>query len=147
MPYKDLEKRREFNREYNREYMKASRQANPEKFRLRGEQWRQENPSKRLIHATRQSAKLKNLEHNIDETDLPCPEFCPLLGIKIDYTAGNGKTMLKPSVDRIDPTKGYIKGNVEVMSSLANTMKSKATPEQLITFAKNILKRYENTGT
>lgn len=42
----------------------------------------------------------------------------------------------------IDPTKGYIKGNVEVMSSLANTMKSKATPEQLLHFAQEILKRY-----
>jgi len=143
MPLKDKEEAKKYHREYNRIYMRNWHRDNPEKSKARDIAWRERNPRKRLIFSTKQSARLKELEHNITEDDLQLPEFCPLIGIKIDYSAGNGKTMEKPSVDRIDPSKGYIKGNVELISSLANTMKSKATPEQLIFFAKEILKRYE----
>lgn len=143
MPYKDLEERKRYNREYNRTYMRERRQADPAAARVKETSWRNANPAKRLILCTRQSAKLKVLEHDITADDLSLPEMCPLTGIPIDYSAGTGKTMEKPSVDRIDPDKGYIKGNVEVMSSLANSMKNKATPEQLVFFAKEILRRYE----
>lgn len=142
MPHKDLEARRKYNRDRNRVYMRERRQADPEAARIREADYRERRPAIRLLQSTRQSAKLKELEHNITEADLVLTEFCPYLGIKIDYTAGNGKTMRKPSVDRIDPSKGYIKGNVEVVSSLANTMKNKANKEQLQNFALEILKRW-----
>lgn len=144
MPLKDKEQRKLYHREYNRIYMREWGRNNKERLSKKEANWRGKNPKSRLLSSTRQSARLKGLEHNIEVSDLSLPILCPLLGITIDYSAGNGKTMEKPSVDRIDPSKGYIKGNVEVVSSLANTMKSKATPEQLIYFAKEILKRYEN---
>jgi hypothetical protein len=143
MPYKDLEIRKEYQRNYNREWMRKDYAKNPEKRLAKEVKYRENNPKKRLLYSTRQSAKLKGLSHTITEDDLHLPDICPYLGIPIDYTAGNGKTMSKPSVDRIDSTKGYDNNNVEVMSSLANTMKSKATVEQLILFAKEILRRYD----
>ena len=140
----EKEKQLLYHREYNRKWMLENRKKNGDAVREYDRAWREANPAKRLLAATRQSAKLKGLEHNITAEDIICVPICPLLGIEIDYSAGTGKTLQKPSVDRIDPSKGYIKGNIEVMSGQANLMKNKSTKEELVLFAKNILKRYES---
>ena len=63
------------------------------------------------------------------------PKVCPVLGIELDWGM-NGNQPNSPSLDRIDPTKGYIPGNVMIMSGLANAMKQNATPEQLKQFSR-----------
>ena len=63
------------------------------------------------------------------------PKVCPVLGIELDWGM-NGNQPNSPSLDRIDPTKGYIPGNVMIMSKLANAMKQNATPEQLNQFSR-----------
>lgn len=44
---------------------------------------------------------------------------------------------------KIIPSKGYVKDNIQVLSLLANQMKSNATPEELVKFSKNVLKIYD----
>lgn len=83
-------------------------------------------------------SKKKGMEFNITNEDLFLPEYCPILNIKLDY-AGKLKDH-SPSVDRIDNSKGYVKGNVIVISYLANAMKNKASFEQLRNFSININK-------
>jgi hypothetical protein len=66
---------------------------------------------------------------------------CPYLGIPLVH--GTGKlTRSSPTLDRITPALGYVEGNVEVISYLANAMKRDATEEQLIRFARTVLERY-----
>lgn len=142
MPFKDKEKAREYHREYNRDYMKKSRLENVDKFKERELSWRLDNRLQTLIFASRQTAKKKGLEHTITIEDLEQVAVCPLSGIEIDWGV-SGRHLRNPSIDRIDPNKGYIPGNVEIMSCLGNTMKNNATPEQLVYFAKAILKRYD----
>ena len=41
-----------------------------------------------------------------------------------------------PSLDKINPDKGYMKGNVAFISTKANSIKSDATPKEVIKVAK-----------
>jgi hypothetical protein len=67
-------------------------------------------------------------------------DTCPYLGIPLRH--GTLKlTKHSPTLDRIEPALGYVEGNIEVVSYLANAMKRDATPEQLIRFAREVLRR------
>lgn len=87
-------------------------------------------------------AKELKLPFNLVYDDITPPETCPVFGFKLIRYRG-GRQYDSPSVDRIIPELGYVKGNIQVISSLANTMKQDATKEQLVTFAKWILKEYD----
>ena len=105
--------------------------------------WRRTHPDRHLFCAAKHRAKKNGLEFNIELEDIIIPKYCPFLGVEL--TPSDKK--LKPTsatLDRINSTQGYIKGNIEVISHLANTMKSNATKEQLITFANSIRSRYES---
>lgn len=61
------------------------------------------------------------------------PDYCPALGIKLDYSDGKGKrTDNSPSVDKIIPAKGYTPGNIVVLSWRANRIKNDAEIEELL---------------
>jgi hypothetical protein len=91
------------------------------------------------------TAKRKNLEFDLTLQDLVVPEFCPYLGIRLTQVVGNGVVWDNVSVDRIDSSKGYVKGNVQIMSRKANSMKNMATVEELVVFAKNVLRLHGDT--
>lgn len=75
----------------------------------------------------------KNLDFDIEVSDIIVPEFCPILGLRLEVNRGIKDNSI--SLDRIDSSKGYIKGNILVMSYLANAMKRTADFETLQKFA------------
>ncbi len=116
-----------------------------EKYKRKKLKYKNENYIKIKLITTKMSARARNIEFSIDENDLSIlPEYCPLLNVKIDYEYGNGINLNAASIDRIDNSKGYIKGNVWIISRLANTMKSEATIEQLLEFSNNTIKIFKN---
>jgi hypothetical protein len=67
---------------------------------------------------------------------LSFPLSCPILDVPLDYKK---HTEYSPSIDRIDNSKGYIDGNIQVVSIKANRMKNSATESELIKFAQNVI--------
>jgi len=110
------------------------------------QRWRVKNPASYLYTVAKRRAKIKHIDFNITKEDIIVPTHCPILNIPLmlnmDGTMGGKYNSY--SLDRIDPTKGYIKNNIQVISHLANTMKSYATKEQLILFANWILQEYRD---
>lgn len=99
-------------------------------------EWRKENPEQSLLSNAKQRATSKGLEFDITVSDIVIPEICPYL--KRPFVRG---TMYAPSLDRINPKRGYVKGNIEVISRKANVMKNNASIEELLEFAYTILER------
>ena len=98
-----------------------------------------------MLNNSKQRAKRAGLEHTLTIDDIVIPDFCPVLGIKLE--TGNRKNHYNaPSIDRIDNTKGYIKENIVVVSTRANLLKSDATINELVMVAKfyNELKEKQN---
>jgi len=90
-------------------------------------------------------AKKNGIEFNLDVCDIPMiPEYCPILGIKIIANKLSGPIDSSPSLDRINPKIGYIKGNIRIISNRANRIKADATLEELKLVLKDSQQIYEN---
>jgi len=87
-------------------------------------------PEKVLYHNAKSRSKARGVEFNIEVEDIFMPDKCPILGIPLTIGKGTAHEG-SPSLDRIDPTRGYIKGNIHVISHKANTIKSNATVEEI----------------
>ncbi len=96
------------------------------------------NVHTRLVYTCKTRCKQRNIHFDLKVEDITIPEYCPILGAKLD------KGRYAPSLDRIKPELGYIKGNVRVISKKANTMKNDANFKELLNFANNI-KSYINS--
>ena len=104
---------------------------NPAERKLYSKKWRIANPSKKLLQGAAERAKKNNIEINITIEDIVIPEICPVLGIPLQINSGGKRAASgSPSLDRIDSSKGYVKGNVQVISHRANAIKNDGTIEE-----------------
>lgn len=92
--------------------------------------WKWRNPKRAwatdAVKNARLRAKNKGLPFDItvEYIESILPDKCPVFNTPFVYR-GNGKVVFtSPSLDRIDPVKGYVEGNVVVISSKANNIKS-----------------------
>ena len=94
---------------------------------------------RKLFINKRSDAKGKGTEFTIQMDDIDFPDVCPVTGAELLYQPGSKPLANTPSFDRVNPLRGYIPGNVKVISALANSAKSNFTIpmlEQLLTYMK-----------
>jgi hypothetical protein len=149
--------RRDYNKEWrnkNKEKVSAAKKAYVKRaskeqiarWRLSSDNYAKNNPERRILSIIKYRAKQKNMEFNLEPEDIKIPETCPIFNYpllkQLDNKGKFGPRDNSPSVDRIDNTKGYVKGNIQIISNKANSMKSSATPEELLQFAYWVLLTY-----
>jgi len=106
--------------------------------------WKRNHPNVAMAQWARRRAKVNNLPFSIEPSDIIIPEYCPVLGIKLE--PGDGKLHdASPTLDRIVSEKGYVKGNIAVISYKANRMKQDATLEELEALTSWVRKCTDNT--
>lgn len=84
----------------------------------------------RMIYSARRRAAASGLECSIGPDDVEIPITCPVLGIRLEI-GDNGRTDASPSLDRRDNRRGYVRGNVFVISMRANRIKTDANADEL----------------
>ena len=96
-----------------------------EEFKKHRRAKHKKEPRIRMRNDARERAIKKGIEFNLNSyTDIPpIPKFCPILNIPL-FVKGWVGTDNSPTLDRIDNNRGYIKGNIRVISRKANQMKS-----------------------
>ncbi len=89
-------------------------------------QWVEKDYATKIYQRAKSRAKRKNRDFSIEITDILIPDLCPVFGVPLVED-----TEYAPSIDRIDSSKGYIKGNIQIISKRANLLKNNASVEEL----------------
>ncbi len=136
------------------DYVKEWRKNNPEKYKAQ----KKREYEVRVKESTKsiEESRVQKLFHGIKKRcrengiccdiktykEIEIPTHCPYLNVELAYDGTRGKNAA--SIDKIIPELGYTKGNIQIISMLANQMKSNATIEELLTFSQSINELYNN---
>ena len=88
-----------------------------------------------MLQGVKQRARKVGVPCTITPEDIVIPKRCPVLGIA--FTDGNSWPDDRcATIDRINPRKGYVPGNIAVISNLANRIKNSANWRQIMKVGK-----------
>lgn len=125
-----------------------NRRSQPTTAKGRNEYQNLEHRKRGIVSRVKAQAKMKGIPFEIDVFDVEWNEVCPILGITLDYFVSGGRKANSVSLDRIDPTIGYVKGNVSTISVRANSIKSNLILSQarkLVEYIESRLMRKDGT--
>jgi hypothetical protein len=127
-----------------------------------GKQWRSRNPGqweklnaaflarekklypwRRLIRSSQGRARLLGITYDLDRewAKKRWTGKCELTGIPFDEEClGHKRRLFFPSIDRIDPDKGYIKDNCRIILWALNVMKSDGTDKDMFRIAEALIR-------
>ncbi len=128
MPHKN----KDIARNYRKIWKQNRRKEDKEYATIQNRKWRDSNPKGYLLSRARARSRSENLPFNLSVNDLQMPEYCPIFGLKLEFSNGrNTRPDNIPTLDRTIPSLGYVKGNVSIISMKANRLKSNASLKEL----------------
>lgn len=119
----------------NRERLNAKRGEQDRLARSSPDSW-----IKVAVKHAKARAGRNSIPFDLTADDIEVTTVCPVFGTIIEY-GGGLHNPVGPSLDRLIPQLGYVKGNVRVISFRANTLKQDASIDEV----RQILKYMENT--
>ena len=90
---------------------------------------RKANPARCLWWGAKIRARRFGWAFDITREEVTIPPLCPVLGIP--FGVNSKQSPNSPTLDRINNTRGYVKGNVRVISWRANSLKSDASIDEI----------------
>jgi hypothetical protein len=108
-----------------------------ERAKTAKDRWKERNPKWAWVVSSvggaRTRSKYKDLLFDLTNEYVYsiAGDFCPVLGVPLSFGGTRTLTENSASLDRIDPEKGYVVGNVAVISFKANTIKSNANASEI----------------
>jgi hypothetical protein len=142
--------RRAKNPDTERQKQREWRRNNPEKVKAYYKEWyrgkgaeysrkwhaanRVKDPIVYMLRNSKNRAKEIGRDFSLTRADIVIPEFCPVLGLKLEFGHGNGTGFFRPnspSIDRFDSALGYTKANIRIISWRANCLKRDATIDEM----------------
>lgn len=144
---------RDKNPYYDQKYYEENKDATKIKLQENYRKIKEKQPWVLMLRNVRNRAKQKNLEFNLDSDYLKSiwTDTCPIFKVKLYpavFESGQSRNHkskahdYSPSLDRIDSSKGYVKGNVMIMSYRANVIKNSGTAlehRQIAEFLENLI--------
>lgn len=126
---------RSTHREERRLYSRTHARAHRSDYYRAKNRWRKENPEEcakeQMLHSAKLRAKRKGITFDLKLEDLVIPRMCPVFP-NLELRKNKGRQGdNSPSLDRIVPTKGYVKDNIWIISLKANRAKNNLTLEEL----------------
>lgn len=85
-----------------------------------------------MLKSAKERARKAGVPFDLTADDIVIPLDCPILGTRLARKLGSkGPGHNSPSLDRIIPSRGYVPGNVLVISNRANRAKSDLSVDEL----------------
>lgn len=104
----------------------------PEESLARNIQYKRDHFEVTLIAQARCRARKRGQPFSITVEDVHVPDVCPVLGVRLQRKGRDGRSAPDfPTLDCLIPVRGYVPGNVFVISSRANRLKSNASWQDL----------------
>lgn len=110
---------------YHREYYRKNPNRQREYYKAK-----KNDPKSWIVNRLRSKCKQDGTPFDLSVDDIFIPEYCPVLGIKLKLPGQGKHGNESASVDRLEPQKGYVRGNIAIISMLANRLKNNGTASQ-----------------